>query len=386
MGDARFFSLIAFGAAVATAAGAAQTNLKPSPPIVCDSNEERVIRGRIIETPGNGVEILGNCEVQIVDSRIVAGGVAVLLRNNGEVEISNSYLEGGAGGILAENAAEANYRNSTIRGGVRARNVAETHDQGGNDVSGTARSSPPASAGSGRTSGSGGVKVKSGDEVVEVTEGGVRVKDGKDTVEITSGGIRIDGRDAVTVDPGGAVRIDSGGASVVVDGDYVRLQSPNTSVEITGRWRQSGSSTYSNADNARILVDLHATDRNGELQVDLAGDVLFDFGRADIRPGAAAQLRKVAHLVRSRSSGDVFIIGHTDSIGSARDNQKLSEARAVAVMRWLADNEQIPAGLMKGRGIGSTKPVAHNAKPDGSDDPEGRAKNRRVEIRFASRP
>jgi outer membrane protein OmpA-like peptidoglycan-associated protein len=50
------------------------------------------------------------------------------------------------------------------------------------------------------------------------------------------------------------------------------------------------------------------------------------------------------------------------------------------VKQWLVANAQVDGGTITTRGWGKTKPVAHNAKPDGSDDPDGRAKNRRVEI------
>ena len=76
---------------------------------------------------------------------------------------------------------------------------------------------------------------------------------------------------------------------------------------------------------------------------------------------------------------DVF-----DSVGDDTYNPKLSEARAIAVMRWLNVNEGIPLELMRGQGMGAKKPIVHNTHPDGSDDPAGRAKNRRVEIRFST--
>jgi outer membrane protein OmpA-like peptidoglycan-associated protein len=61
-------------------------------------------------------------------------------------------------------------------------------------------------------------------------------------------------------------------------------------------------------------------------------------------------------------------------------NQKLSEKRAVAVKMWFADHASLRDLRFDIKGFGAQKPVAANTKPDGSDDPEGRAKNRRVEI------
>jgi photosystem I P700 chlorophyll a apoprotein A2 len=59
---------------------------------------------------------------------------------------------------------------------------------------------------------------------------------------------------------------------------------------------------------------------------------------------------------------------------------KLSENRADAVKAWLVKNASIAGSRITTQGWGETKPVAPNKKPDGSDDPEGRQKNRRVEI------
>jgi outer membrane protein OmpA-like peptidoglycan-associated protein len=74
----------------------------------------------------------------------------------------------------------------------------------------------------------------------------------------------------------------------------------------------------------------------------------------------------------------VLIEGHTDGKGNDQYNQKLSERRADAVRRWLAEHGI--AAAMTTHGWGKTRPVAPNTKPNGADDPDGRQKNRRVEI------
>jgi outer membrane protein OmpA-like peptidoglycan-associated protein len=71
--------------------------------------------------------------------------------------------------------------------------------------------------------------------------------------------------------------------------------------------------------------------------------------------------------------------GHTDSIGSDAYNQSLSERRAASVKAWLVAHDGVPAATPI-RGFGKTRPVAPNSKPDGSDAPDGRQKNRRVEV------
>ena len=74
------------------------------------------------------------------------------------------------------------------------------------------------------------------------------------------------------------------------------------------------------------------------------------------------------------------IEGHTDSKGNDAYNQKLSERRAASVKTWFTDKEGLGKVQFATQGFGAKKPVASNTKPDGSDDPEGRQKNRRVEI------
>ena len=73
------------------------------------------------------------------------------------------------------------------------------------------------------------------------------------------------------------------------------------------------------------------------------------------------------------------IESHTDSKGPNDYNQKLSEARAQTVRAWLKSHHDLP-GTSITVGYGESQPVAANSKPNGSDDPGGRQKNRRVEI------
>jgi outer membrane protein OmpA-like peptidoglycan-associated protein len=77
----------------------------------------------------------------------------------------------------------------------------------------------------------------------------------------------------------------------------------------------------------------------------------------------------------------VEISGHTDSKGNTIYNQKLSEERAQAVVTRLTENG-ISADHMKAKGYGKTMPVAPNKNANGSDDPEGRQLNRRVELKI----
>jgi outer membrane protein OmpA-like peptidoglycan-associated protein len=124
------------------------------------------------------------------------------------------------------------------------------------------------------------------------------------------------------------------------------------------------------------VVVIDETPRGTRLTVQ--NDVLFDFDKAELRPAATEALRRVASLIRDRRPRAVRIVGHTDSIGSDAYNLRLSERRAEAVERWLeSDGAGLPPIRTEGRG--EADPVAPNTV-DGRDNPEGRQKNRRVEV------
>ena len=122
-----------------------------------------------------------------------------------------------------------------------------------------------------------------------------------------------------------------------------------------------------------------------ETRIELPADILFDFDKADIRPTAAPALKQAADLLRQSARGTVRIEGHTDAKGTPSHNQKLSERRSASVQKWLVEREGLHSLKFQIQGFGASRPVAPNSKPDGADDPEGRQKNRRVEIVFGRR-
>ena len=126
------------------------------------------------------------------------------------------------------------------------------------------------------------------------------------------------------------------------------------------------------------LKDLGARATDTEIQIELSSDVLFDFDKSDLRPVAIPSLLKVVTVMQSYPAYVCTIGGHTDGKGGKEYNQKLSERRANSVETWLVGHGA--SNQMNTQGFGDTKPVAANTKPNGSDDPEGRQKNRRVEI------
>ena len=104
-----------------------------------------------------------------------------------------------------------------------------------------------------------------------------------------------------------------------------------------------------------------------------AKSILFNSGKSTIKAESAAVLADILKILNEYPNASFTIEGHTDSIGSAPSNQKLSEKRAAAVERFLVDKGVDPSRLSS-IGYGEEKPIATNMYKD------GREKNRRVEI------
>lgn len=128
------------------------------------------------------------------------------------------------------------------------------------------------------------------------------------------------------------------------------------------------------------VQDLQVKEIGNEVRIDLNADVLFDFDKADILPKAEETLGKAAAIIKQRAKGTVRVEGHTDAKGGADYNMRLSDRRAASVVNWFRTKGGLGSTTFATKGFGATQPVASNEKPDGSDDPEGRQKNRRVEI------
>ena len=112
--------------------------------------------------------------------------------------------------------------------------------------------------------------------------------------------------------------------------------------------------------------------------ITLEDGVLFDFGKSDIRPEAAQTLKSLAGVLNNAKVPTAHIYGHTDSISDEAFNLQLSQERADAVSAELKKDGV--SAMLDATGYGESKPVAPNENADGSDNPAGRALNRRVEI------
>jgi outer membrane protein OmpA-like peptidoglycan-associated protein len=118
--------------------------------------------------------------------------------------------------------------------------------------------------------------------------------------------------------------------------------------------------------------------------LELPTDTLFEFDRSDLAPAAEANLVKAADLIRRSGSGPIQVIGHTDAKGEDAYNLALSSRRAEAVAAWLRQQVGVRQRQITTSGKGEAEPIAPNARPDGGDDPAGRARNRRVELIIAN--
>ncbi|RMB54789.1 OmpA family protein [Sphingomonas sp. PP-CE-3A-406] len=127
-----------------------------------------------------------------------------------------------------------------------------------------------------------------------------------------------------------------------------------------------------------LLSELNARQAADQsIVIDLPADILFDFDKAILRADAEQSLRKAAELLGSYPTAPVKVNGHTDGKGSDAYNDPLSLRRAQAVATWLKKNSGRGSTVA---GLGKRRPVADNANADGSDNPDGRQRNRRVEI------
>jgi outer membrane protein OmpA-like peptidoglycan-associated protein len=129
------------------------------------------------------------------------------------------------------------------------------------------------------------------------------------------------------------------------------------------------------------LVELRTEQRSGgDVEVSISADVLFAFASAELTDAARTEIGRIGAELHG-AVGAVSVDGHTDNVGDATYNLTLSQRRADAVAELL--RPAVAAGVtVTAVGHGSQDPVAENSLPDGSDNPDGRALNRRVTVTY----
>jgi outer membrane protein OmpA-like peptidoglycan-associated protein len=142
------------------------------------------------------------------------------------------------------------------------------------------------------------------------------------------------------------------------EADRLREQAENEKTRLRQELRDQFNRVLETRDSARGLI------------VNMS-DVLFDFNKYTLRPGAREKLAKIAGISLAHPGLKFEIEGHTDSVGSDSYNQTLSERRADSVRDYLA---QQGLSVLTAKGFGESRPVASN------DNAAGRQQNRRVEL------
>jgi chemotaxis protein MotB len=170
-----------------------------------------------------------------------------------------------------------------------------------------------------------------------------------------------------------------------LDAENAKLKAENASLRKAREEQvQKVSSTYesllekmkSEIEQGQVTI----SELKGKLTVNMVDSILFDSGKAEVKKGGLEILRKVIPILKDVNDKSIRVEGHTDDVQISRalaqrypTNWELSAARAINVARYLQDQGIDPANL-SAVAYGEWKPVATN------DTPEGRAKNRRIEI------
>jgi outer membrane protein OmpA-like peptidoglycan-associated protein len=136
---------------------------------------------------------------------------------------------------------------------------------------------------------------------------------------------------------------------------------------------QAAAARYDALTARQQLAELQAKETQRGTVVTL-GDVLFETGRAELKPGATRSLDQLAQVLRNDARSIVSIEGHTDSVGSREYNVDLSLRRAESVRAYLTGPGGVSPSRVNVRGLGPDFPVADNASMS------GRLQNRRVEV------
>jgi len=154
---------------------------------------------------------------------------------------------------------------------------------------------------------------------------------------------------------------------------------PFTNQELVEEFRRSdvGRGSGGAASGTGGLTDITETSRGVVITLP---STFFAFDKSDLDPAAREVVDRIAQVLNHprASSRTIKLEGHTDNVGNAAYNLTLSKHRVEAVAKELA-GRGVLASRISTEAFGETRPVAPNRKPDGTDDPAGRAKNRRVE-------
>jgi peptidoglycan-associated lipoprotein len=122
-------------------------------------------------------------------------------------------------------------------------------------------------------------------------------------------------------------------------------------------------------------------DRKAKNALFVLKNIYFAYDKADINQESAKELDKLVDILNDNLDIKIEMGSHTDSVASDSYNIELSQRRAESTVNYLI-RKGIAAERLTAKGYGESKPIARNSNPDGTDNPEGRQKNRRTEFRI----
>lgn len=112
--------------------------------------------------------------------------------------------------------------------------------------------------------------------------------------------------------------------------------------------------------------------------------IFYGYKSSDVNEESAKELDKLVLILQKNKGIGIELTSHTDSIGSDEYNMRLSQERAQKARQYII-SKGINSNKITAKGMGEKEPIAPNSKPDGTDNAQGRAKNRRTEFRIIKR-
>ena len=177
-------------------------------------------------------------------------------------------------------------------------------------------------------------------------------------------------------DEGKATEDDEDEAKLGIDEAIDKINKEKKQISETMYDSMSELSTQYNLED---YIELSIDPQFQFVRLSLKGSILFDSGKADIKDGAKPILSKIGDILQKYNEYIIEIEGHTDNVPMTsttfKDNNWLSSARALTTAEYLINNKKLEPARIKYSGRGEYEPIASNATS------EGRAKNRRIEIK-----
>jgi outer membrane protein OmpA-like peptidoglycan-associated protein len=171
--------------------------------------------------------------------------------------------------------------------------------------------------------------------------------------------------------------IASADTAVMYGDEYARMTAEGVEIRDmeAGRWAPVDRTAPVREDATLRGTGVEARGTDDYTIYSMDESILFELDKSELKSGAEDKLERVAESIRNMGpEAQLYVIGHTDSTAGRAYNKQLGEDRARTVKEWLENTEDFDPARMTVESRGQTNPVASN------ETPEGRQKNRRVEI------